>query len=397
MTSQQLLILGASTRAAAWSALRAGLEPICADLFLDTDLQAIARVLPVTTYPQGLWSAVEDLPPTPWIYTGGLENSLELIAAISTRHPLQGVTPQQVKVVRDPWWLRQTFATGPVKIPELRESDDPPSEGQWLSKPRASSGGRGISIWNPSTASTDSSEPFYFQEFIPGRSVSALYLGTEQGALLLGTASQLAPPVQSLHPFAYFGSSVPAGVSEETLQQMAEVGETLMERIPLRGLFGCDFLLGTEGLFLLEVNPRYTASVELHEHALQAPLLGWHLAACGGELSRSQFENWEHHVSRHRMGEACFAKRILYAEREGAFPYLPELLGRLPGLWDVPRFADLPAPGASFRAGDPVCSLLAQGKDPEEIERNLQESEHLLGLTDGEISRGNLAGPPDFS
>jgi len=39
-----LLILGASTRAAAHSARRAGFRPICADMFTDEDLREVAEV-----------------------------------------------------------------------------------------------------------------------------------------------------------------------------------------------------------------------------------------------------------------------------------------------------------------------------------------------------------------
>ena len=52
-----VLILGASTRAAAQSAIRAGLRPICADLFADLDLRDCARVLDVDDYPHGLAAA----------------------------------------------------------------------------------------------------------------------------------------------------------------------------------------------------------------------------------------------------------------------------------------------------------------------------------------------------
>ena len=43
-TSETVLIIGASTRAAAFSALRAGLTPRCLDYFADRDLAAICTV-----------------------------------------------------------------------------------------------------------------------------------------------------------------------------------------------------------------------------------------------------------------------------------------------------------------------------------------------------------------
>jgi len=43
-TTETVLIVGASTRAAAFSALRAGLKPRCLDHFVDRDFMAICTV-----------------------------------------------------------------------------------------------------------------------------------------------------------------------------------------------------------------------------------------------------------------------------------------------------------------------------------------------------------------
>ncbi|MFO1022697.1 MAG: ATP-grasp domain-containing protein [Planctomycetales bacterium] len=379
-----LLILGASTRAAAWSALRAGFQPICSDLFLDTDLQAVARVLPVATYPAGFEESVRSLPPTPWIYTGGLENHPRVIAAISAQHPLLGISSRQVQAVRDPWLLREAMASGAmasgiVEIPKLRASEDPPQEGNWLVKPWASSGGRGISVWNRSAALPE--EPHYFQEFVPGRSVSALYLGTEQGTLLLGTAEQLGPQ-ENISPFAYCGSAVPATIPDEILPAMKQVGEKMTTTFSLRGLFGCDFILAANhSLYLLEVNPRYTASVELHEHALCIPLLKWHVEGTAGSVSTRTWEALQSQVQDRPPSGTRWGKRILYATQDFTFPGLPDGFDPVPvGVWDLPRMADIPAPGARIRSGEPICSVFACGETEEELAGNLQAAERAVGL-----------------
>lgn len=80
-----VILLGASTRAAAVSARRAGWTPWCADLFADADLQRIAafRKVALETYPRGLLDALADAPPGPVVYTGALENWPNLIACFS--------------------------------------------------------------------------------------------------------------------------------------------------------------------------------------------------------------------------------------------------------------------------------------------------------------------------
>src|SRR4029079_4231062 len=98
-----LLILGASTRAAAQSAIRAEFRPICGDLFAALDLRACARVLDVPDYPRGLVAAAAAAPECPWIYTGGLENHPALVDRISETRPLWGNDGAALRRIRNPW------------------------------------------------------------------------------------------------------------------------------------------------------------------------------------------------------------------------------------------------------------------------------------------------------
>src|SRR5437016_5423412 len=97
--SSNLLIVGASTRAAAFSALRAGLTPWCADLFVDADLQRrcpVERVAP-QEYPQCFIAIAANGPPGPWMYTGALENQPAMIETIARRRPLWGADRRPIE------------------------------------------------------------------------------------------------------------------------------------------------------------------------------------------------------------------------------------------------------------------------------------------------------------
>ncbi len=72
--SFRLALVGASVRSAAQSALRAGYQPVGADLFADSDLEGKNRFVRITDYPAGLASWLAQTPCAGWIYTGGLEN-----------------------------------------------------------------------------------------------------------------------------------------------------------------------------------------------------------------------------------------------------------------------------------------------------------------------------------
>src|SRR5205807_493928 len=92
-SGEHLLIVGASARSAAFSVLRAGLRPECADLFADADLRARCPVwcAPPKDYPGGFLDLPAFAAPGPWLYTGGLENRPELIDELARRRqPLWG-------------------------------------------------------------------------------------------------------------------------------------------------------------------------------------------------------------------------------------------------------------------------------------------------------------------
>ena len=149
-SEESLIIVGASARAAAFSALRAGLRPCCFDLFADADLRARCHVeaIPAREYPRSLPGQVAGAPPGPWLYTGGPENHPEIVARIARDRPLLGNDAEVLRLVRDPVFVSNLLRSAGLPYAEvsLREPDDGRA---WLAKPCASAGGTGIRVWRP--------------------------------------------------------------------------------------------------------------------------------------------------------------------------------------------------------------------------------------------------------
>jgi predicted ATP-grasp superfamily ATP-dependent carboligase len=376
--SDRLLILGASTRAAAQSAVRAGLQPICADLFADEDLREIAEVLPITgRYPHGLAEAARLAPECPWMYTGALENHPGIIEQISAERPLLGNPAGVVRGVRDPLRVSEALSRSGLSIAAIRTADDPPRpDGCWLLKPLRGAAGRGIVVWDELAGSSRTlGEPHYFQERLLGTSISAVYVAFPNQIVLVGVARQLTnergrEPVS----FRYAGSIGPIQPAGAIAREIAATGAALAGTFGLRGLFGCDFVDEGGQVRLTEVNPRYTASVEIYEHAYEVPLLELHLRACerfiepdtGGEQIDTP------HTARRIVG-----KFIAYAERAVRVPHLGELPGRDADS-PVPSLADIPAAGTFVDAGDPICTVLASAASEESCEEALDARLHGL-------------------
>jgi len=152
LMSDPLLILGASTRAAASSAIRAGLSPLAADLFCDDDLRQMTdEVKRVSDYPSDLPHLARDFPPGPWMFTGGLENHPRIIDAISVERILWGTPAGPIQRVRDPWQLLQRFKHCGILCPEVLRGDQCDmigrgSHGHWIRKPFRSAGGGNMEL-----------------------------------------------------------------------------------------------------------------------------------------------------------------------------------------------------------------------------------------------------------
>src|SRR4051812_40166568 len=107
MAKENLILVGASVRALAGSALRAGYEPWCLDLFGDVDLRrrCFTRTLDLSDYPQKIPALLSEAPDLPWMFTGGLENNPSLIQKVRQRH--WGNSAATLERIRNPFLLAE--------------------------------------------------------------------------------------------------------------------------------------------------------------------------------------------------------------------------------------------------------------------------------------------------
>jgi predicted ATP-grasp superfamily ATP-dependent carboligase len=357
-----VLIVGASVRAAAYSALRAGLEPRGVDLFCDADLinRCNCRRLPNSQYPDGLVDFLQNGCPSPWMYTGALENRPSLIRKMVRLQPLWGNCAQVLTRVRSPFAVEAWLRDRGLPCPRHRRSTHESLDGRWLIKPMASAGGRGIDWWSSSTT-TLSGDKVYLQEFIDGESCAAVYVGDGGRATLLGVTQQLTgEPWLNAAAFHYCGSVGPMLLKTATQQAFERLGLALVQGFRLRGLFGVDCVLAGGVPYPVEINPRYTASVEVLEYATGVAALALHRdafgdqseAACGGRTRQL-----------HESPTMCVGKAILFARETVAFPNNGPWCEALDPAFHVntlPPFADIPHAGQKISARQPILTMFAR-------------------------------------
>ncbi len=377
-TAPHLIIFGASTRAAAFSAIRAGLRPWCGDLFADADLQAKCPVtaIPPELYPEGFAALAESAPEVPWMYTGAMENHGGLVHTIARQRPLWGNGLTALEKARSPQFLARLLEDAGLPHPELfyEFPDEVPSDGEWLVKPLASASGIGIRRW---AHGQKASRRVYLQEYIAGTPCSAVYVGNGDEARLLGVTEQLIGE-SHLHagPFRYCGNVGPLMPDKKQWELLMRIGNAIASGCGLRGLFGIDYVIADNVPYPVEVNPRYTASVEVIEHATWTAALALHANEFDSSLSLPEGPPPEKMSppSPHpdptalRVGtsssrrDRVIGKAVLYAWMSSLFPAegpWMESLRKPRDPWNLPAFADIPHPGEAMEVGRPILTFFA--------------------------------------
>ncbi len=354
MSDQQspLLIIGASARAAACSALRAGLQPWCADLFADLDLQTRCPVQRLKrNYPRVFAEVIASDLVGPWMYTGGLENWPTLIEAWQRQRQLWGAHGDCLDWARDPMRVARILRDEGLPTPESRTQPPQDDPRRWLVKLRRSAGGDGVREWlvdedAPSVAGV------YWQEHIDGQLAAALYAGVDGAVQLLGLTRQLVGvPWLHARAFQYCGSIGPLQPPPKLQHELAALGNALGQRCSLAGLFGVDGILADCRFWPVEINPRYTASVEVLEYATGLCALSWHRRAFDPTAPQPLLPS---------NSVGFVGKAILFAPADLTFPengpWLSELRNPT-ALHLAPDYADIPAPGEVIPRGRPILTF----------------------------------------
>jgi predicted ATP-grasp superfamily ATP-dependent carboligase len=252
--------------------------------------------------------------------------------------------------VRDPWAVGAAARAAGARAPETRRGDALPRGGTWLRKPRRGGGGRGVRQWTGEALGCAE----VLQRRVEGLSCSAVAIGDGRHAVMLGLTEQL----HRGRGFQWTGNltppRLPAGQVNELAAQLRAVCGEVAARFGVRGAFGVDAIWDGRHAWVLEVNPRPPASLELfgpgsfEAHVRGARGRGLPAPGAPGAPGASPDQGT-------RM------KLVLFADRDVRAPD--------PGWWPAGLVRDIPHDGETIRRGAPLCTLLAPVADPAELAR----------------------------
>ena len=352
----RVLIAGVSTRGLAESAARAGYDVLAVDGFGDLDLRARARSVTVARRGGGRFSiraavaaAGGGLAAEMVCYVGSFENHPRAVGALATGRVLWGNPPAVLSAVRDPVHLARALALRGLPTPAVRVAAPPraatPTGSHWLVKPRASGGGSGVAPWRGGALPRGS----YLQHRVAGTPGSVVFAADGRRALPLGVSRALTgDPAFGVDGFRYCGSVLVAP-DQPLFDNACRLATVVTEAFGLVGVNGIDFVARGDVPYVVEVNPRYCASMELVERERGISIFGLHARACAGALPDLA-----------PAGAAptdLLGKAIVYARED----VVPEETER----WlEDDDIRDVPPPGEPIGRGRPICTVFARGRTP---------------------------------
>jgi predicted ATP-grasp superfamily ATP-dependent carboligase len=357
---QAVLIASASGRALAQSARRAGYAPLVVDFFGDDDTRGAAEacIRLEDGFTGGfvldsLMAACERLASgrtlAGVVYGSGLEDRPALIEAMSKRWRLIGNPSELVARLKDPLMFADLCRQSEIPHPET-QLDRPAEASNWLARQRGGSGGSHI---RSALAEPVADAGTYFQRRVDGRPVSALALSDGVRCAILGLSEQWAV-FHCKRPFRFSGAVRPASIPASIEQVLTTAVRRFCSRTSLVGLNSLDFLASDKGYWLLEVNPRPGATLDIFEpeNPRDESLFALHVAACNGRVGHTP-----------RLAGAV-AAQIVYSDSE--IVASPELA------W--PAWArDRQSAGSRVAKDAPFCTVVARGATAADARRALAE------------------------
>ncbi|MEJ2593402.1 MAG: ATP-grasp domain-containing protein, partial [Candidatus Thiodiazotropha sp.] len=356
-------------RAMAESALRGGYAVTVLDGFCDQDTLAVADCWPLSQAFSELDTDafIEEMAslfpegPGGVVYGAGLEGAPWLLERLSEHYPLYGNAPGLLEILRYP---RRFFSLlNRLRIPYPEVLFNPPYSAAprtWLIKRAGSCGGQGVAWFDREHAVSDAA--CYYQRYLEGSVMSALFIADGRrhrtiGYNRLGFRTSNAPA-----PFLYAGAVGQASLPGIPRRRVERMVEKLVGKLRLRGINSIDFIVNRDGVFLLDLNARPTATLELYEHLTSDGWMRHHVRACLGTLPVLPL-----------LGSAVAHGHLIV--------YAPHLI-------DVPLsmawpdwVKDRPSAGARIAEGQPLCSVFADGADAQVVEdRLLQRQAEILRL-----------------
>lgn len=342
---EYILIIASSARMLTQAAKSAGLKPLVIDRFADQDTQAGAEAYQQvdSLFRADITAAVEYFIErygvAHVVYGSGFEYCPDSLGYLEDRLKILGNRADAFTKIQH----KQTFFSclNDLDIPYPEVFFTAPMSGEdWLIKPLQGAGGLGIRRWH---AEDESSVAVYWQRYVEGEPNSVLFLADGRNVQVIGFNRQWAVALDDRQAFVFSGIINDSRLPDEHKVLVTDWLRKLVPAFTLKGLNSIDFIQVEGQNYVLEINARPPASMQLYDQNL----LVRHVRASQGEL-----------IDYSTVQTGCTGYQIVYA--------LADL--RIPEVFEWPSWCmDLPESGALIGAKQPICSIIAHAEKSQQV------------------------------
>lgn len=355
MQEEVILIVAQSGRFLAQIAFQSGYTVWVADCYGDQDTLAIAqRWLPLTdlTDKNTVLKTIIELSQNQrclLVCGSGVEAFFPILNSLPTTITLIGNSAETIEQVKTPSRFFSLLEQLSIPYPETQLAVNGDKPGRWLCKPFYGFGGQYITEFTQQHKNNNQ----YYQRYIDGPSGSVLFLANG-GTTHIISFNQQFRRGHSNSPFTHSGLSAPYLLSNSIQHKIEAYIRQLVAKLSLRGFNSLDFIVtADDGVLVLEINPRLSASAELIDSNLA--IFNHHLAACTDPFAL--------------VYSGIGSKRHLHLLFAPVDIIVPEAV-------DWPKhYHDLPMAGSLIKQGTPICSAVV------ETSLSFKESESAIQLS----------------
>ena len=359
----QIIIAAISSRAYVQAAVDAGFEVIALDTFGDADTQRLAlQTFKVDTlngnfHTQAFNAVLAQIDCSHVIgicIGAGFEAIPELLAKIASTviRPLYNAF-NVIHSVKDPTIFFEFLSRIGASHPATQLMR-PSNTNGWLKKQIGGSGGAHIKPALP--LNFVENIPVYYQRICAGVPHGCLFLADGNHAQVVGVHQQWCAPTTT-QPYRFGGAVSHAEIAEDIAIKIDFYVQEITRHFGLRGLNSLDFILHGNAIYLLEINPRLSASLQLYS-AKKGNLFAAHVQACLGKL-----KHWPIVEKQARAMQVVYANKTAYVPMAMDWPD-----------WVV----DVPQPSSEIAAGAPICTVLAEARSAKMARKKLMQRVALL-------------------
>jgi hypothetical protein len=344
---ERILVVGSNVRNVVESAFKAGYEVYALTKFIDADLLLYGNAFYIENESRK------------WVRKRAdeLAESLNARMVLSSGYEDLGVKAEvlgcQPKAIRDVVnklkFYRKLEAAG-LPYPEIGNF-----EGKCVLKPVRGGGGEEIRIFNGSKPRN-----FLIQRLIEGFSCSASVIVGKEAKVIALNEILAGWSEMGARGFRYCGNITPFVAEKELKRKLIRLAEEACGLFKLSGSVGVDFVVEKKSMepYILEINPRFQGSLDSIEWSTDVNVFDLHVRSVEGKELPESLK-----FRRFAIRAVSFAKSKLEIRKD--------LAGN-------PFFADVPLKGSIYEKDQPLVSILASGKNREEIIGKAVERKELF-------------------